>query len=262
LKIYAFIGAGNMGGALLRSAAVALPDAGFVVFDVLSAKARELADAFANIRAADSVADAVNAADCTFICVKPQYSAKPLDEIAAVIGSKTLVSIMAGVTVAKLRAAVGDAPKIIRVMPNMPALIGRGMTSVADDTPCPPEVEAVLNASGALCFLPEAQLDAATAAASCSPAFAFIFIEAMADAGVAAGLSRDNAVKLAAGALEGAAAMIVNGGEPATLKDAVCSPAGSTIAGVAELENSGFRGSVMRAFTASWKRSRKLGKSG
>jgi pyrroline-5-carboxylate reductase len=155
---------------------------------------------------------------------------------------------------------LGDATAVVRVMPNMPAMIGRGMTSIANDTPCPPEVEAVLNASGEICCLPESQLDAATAAAGCSPAFAFMFIEALADAGVAAGLSRDNAVKLAAGALEGAAAMIVNGGEPARLKDAVCSPAGSTIAGVAELESSGFRGSVMRAFNASWERNKELGK--
>jgi pyrroline-5-carboxylate reductase len=259
LAKYAFIGAGIMGGAILRSSAVALSDAEFFVFDVIKSKAQEFADLFGNISAVDSITDAVNSAEYIFICLKPQYASEPLKEISAVIGGKTLVSIMAGVTVAKLRAALGDVPKIVRVMPNMPAMIGKGMTSIADDSPCPPEAEAVLKASGEICCLPESQLDAATAAAACSPAFAFMFIEAMADAGVAAGLSRDNAVKLVAGALDGAAAMIINGGEPAKLKDAVCSPAGSTIAGVAELENSGFRGSVMRAFTASWERNKELG---
>jgi len=257
---YAFIGAGNMGGAILRSAASALPAAEFIVYDVAEHKAKELADSFSNVRVAKNVTDAVEAADYIFICVKPQYRKEPLKEIASVIGNKTLVSIMAGVTVVSLRAELGGETNIVRVMPNMPAMIGKGMTSIANDLPCPEDVAAVLKASGEICFLPESQLDAATAAASCSPAFAFMFIEAMADAGVAAGLSRENAVKLAAGALSGAAAMILDGGEPAKLKDAVCSPAGSTIAGVAELENSGFRGAVMRAVLASWERNKELGK--
>ncbi|MDR2530878.1 MAG: pyrroline-5-carboxylate reductase [Oscillospiraceae bacterium] len=250
---YAFIGAGNMGGAILRAATREFGAGNFVVYERDAKLSNRLASEVWT-HMATSEADAADSAQTIFLCVKPQYCAEPLQRLAPVLKGtdKTLVSIMAGVTLAELRERLDGFSRIVRVMPNMPALSGKGLMAVANDTECPEDVTAVLETCGEVVSIPEHLMNAETVAAACSPAYVFMFIEAMADAGVYVGLSRADATKFAAAALSGAAAMVLDGGEPAKLKDAICSPGGSTIRGVAELENSGFRGAVMRAFKASF----------
>jgi len=241
-----------MGGAILRSALLSCEKFAFGVCGRTPQRSEELALQF-GVAALHSVEDAAKWADIVFLCVKPQACEPPLTAIAPYMSGKTLVSVMAGITTEQIRGFVGDECKVVRTMPNMPALIGKGLTIIADGTDAaeyPPEIDEIFQACGEICRVPEKYMDAAMVSAACSPAFVFMFIEAMADAGVYAGLSRADAQKMAAVSVMGSAALALELGEPAKLKDSICSPSGSTIKGVAALENSGYRGAIIRAYLA------------
>ncbi len=181
---------------------------------------------------------------------------------------KVAVSMAAGLTIKDLRphlAGAGYYVPVVRVMPNTCVAIGKGMTALCAGEAVGEEyirgVEEILAATGRVERIPEGMMDQFSAVAGCGPAFVYPYIEGLADGGVMAGLPRAKALEYAAQMVLGAAAMVLESGKhPGQLKDEVCSPGGSTIAGVAELERHGLRSAAMDAVMASWRRSMELGK--
>ena len=263
---FGFIGTGNMGGALAGAAAKTLSPASILLADQNTAKAAALAE-----RLGCRVGTAKEAAACgyVFLGVKPQMLRDLLTELAPILAARTddfvLVSMAAGVTIADIRTMVGGEYPVIRIMPNIPASVGGGV--IMYDTTDNVSAEALaqflhnMSAAGLLDRLPEKLIDAGSAVAGCGPAFAAMFVEALADGGVACGLPRDQAMTYAAQMLLGSAKLLLETDRhPGQLKDAVCSPGGSTIAGVRALEQNGFRGAVMRAVEDAFLRTKELGK--
>jgi len=170
----------------------------------------------------------------------------------------------AGWTIEKIQKTIGVKLPVVRIMPNTPALIGRGMLVLSASPEVPAEkiseIENFLGNAGIVDIMDERYMDAVTGLSGSGTAFAYLFIEAMADGGVRAGLPRDKALRYAAQTVIGAAAMIQETGtHPGELKDMVASPGGTTIAGIAALEDGAFRGTVIKAVEAAWKRSTELG---
>ncbi len=260
---FGFIGTGNMGAALARAAVKSVPADTVFLTNKTMAKAEALA-AELGCRAVSTA----EAAACTyvFLGVKPQMMADLLQEIAPILAARTdrfiLVTMAAGLTMADIQAMAGGDYPVIRIMPNTPVAIGEGVI-LYDSTAVTEDELAVfcstMTHGGLLDHLPEHLIDAGSAVAGCGPAFADLFAEALADGGVANGLPRAKAQLYAAQMLKGAAALILESGQnPAQLKDAVCSPGGSTIAGVRALEEHAFRAAVIAAVDAAVKRTREL----
>ena len=192
-----------------------------------------------------------------------------LSEIAPVLAARkegfVLVSMAAGVCIADIQKMVGGNYPVIRIMPNIPASVGQGVIlfdttdNVADNDVA--AFETAMAGAGLVDRLPEKLIDAGSALSGCGPAFVSLFVEALTDGAVACGLPRDKAMAYAAATVKGSAAMILeNNMHPAILKDAVCSPGGSTIAGVKALEEGTFRGATMDAVAKAYKRTVELGK--
>ena len=270
----AFIGTGNMGGAIIRSVCRALPPEQVYITDHAMEKARELAEACGCKTVADNAA-AVEAGDYIFLCVKPQILPGVLKEISPVLerelgrGRKLcLVSIAAGVQLSAIRAqlpACCAGLPIIRIMPNLTVSVEKGMLALATDGTAGPEqvagVKAILARAGRIDELGEGLMDQFTAIAGCLPAYVFMFIEALADGAVITGLPRAQAMEYAAQTIAGCAEMYLESKtHPGELKDAVCSPAGSTIAGLAALERCGFRSAAIEAIVSAYQRNQALGK--
>ena len=260
LKI-GFIGCGNMGGALARAAAKC-KDAEVLLYDKDTEKAEKLAEC---IGASAVTLERVCQAKLVFLGVKPNLIASVAGEVRDLlaVSGATVVSMAAGVSIAKLEESLSDLP-IIRIMPNTPAQIGCGMILYSANTrgsgTLPLFLEAMA-AAGRLDAIEERLIDAASAISGCGPAFVYMFIEALADGGVMCGLPRDKAMLYAAETLVGAAEMVKETGiHPGELKDAVCSPGGSTIEGVKALEDGKLRGTVSGAVMASYEKTLKLGK--
>ena len=262
-----FIGVGNMGAALAQAAAKKLPGGSLLLANRTAEKAQALA-ALLGCGIGDN--DAV-AARCRFILlgVKPQMMASVLAGIAPVLRARTepfvLVTMAAGLTTARIREMAGGDYPVIRIMPNTPCRIGRGVVLCCRSAQVTDadygSFRSYLSAAGTLVDLAEGQIDAGSAISGCGPAYVDTFIEAMADAGVACGLPRAEALRLAAATVSGSAALVEESGmHPAQLRDAVCSPGGSTIAGVIQLENSGFRAAVCSCIEAAYERTKELGK--
>ena len=256
-----FIGCGNMGGAL-AAAAAKYKDAEIRLFDKDEDKAKSLAERIGGI-----VCDIDGVCECelVFLGVKPNIIPVVADEIAKKVAASgaTVISMAAGVSLAKLAVMLGDLP-IIRIMPNTPAEVGYGMilyTANEKGTGTVPLFLESMAAAGKFDAIDERLIDAASAISGCGPAFAYMFIEALADGGVMSGLPRDKAMLYAAETLIGAAEVVKQTGRhPGTLKDAVCSPGGSTIEGVKALEDGKMRGTVTGAVVASYEKTVKLGK--
>ena len=274
MKKAAFIGVGNMGGALARAAVRAIGPDQVVVANRTPAKAEALA-AELGCAAAASGADAVRAAEYIFLGVKPQGVRPLLAELDRLLHSlhqdgedKVIVSMAAGVELDAMHELVNDAGydvPILRIMPNTCVAVGQGMTALCAragvDEARIRGVEEILSATGKVDRVPESLFDQFSALAGCGPAFVYPYIEALADGAVSAGLPRKQAVEYAARTVLGAAALVLESGRhPGPLKDEVCSPGGSTIAGVAELERGGLRAAAINAVRAAWKRNTELGK--
>lgn len=271
-KKIAFIGTGNMGGAIIRSACKIIDPKQVIITDFSSDKAAKLSGEVGCLTTSSNL-EAAEIADCIMLCVKPQVIAGALSDIAPVLKSgyqsgspKILYSIAAGISIAAIRNHLGISEyPVIRIMPNTPALIGKGLMLLGcDETVSQTDIDdlkEIISGCGTIDMIDERMFDQATASASCSPAFVYMFIEALADGGVSIGLSREQAQTYAASAVMGAAAMVLETGRhPGELKDMVCSPAGSTIEGVTELERRGFRSAATDAVIASYKRNLELGK--
>ncbi len=253
-----------MGGAL--ASAIAKTECELYLCDKDFSKAQSLA---ARLGATPmKTADLVQACDMVLLGCKPQGLSALAEEIRPAIEKNadvTLVSMCAGVSLARLSALFGEKAKIIRIMPNTPAAVGEGMILYVPNALCTEkEVEvflAALSPAGKLSLIPEDKIDAASAVSGCGPAFAYMFAQGLSEGGVLCGLSYADALTLAAQTMVGAGKMLLEGiGHPDALKDAVCSPGGSTIEGVRVLENAALRGSLLEAVEAAYVRTKELGK--
>lgn len=260
-----FIGAGKMATALakgfLRTGLVS-PD-NLWASDVYPA-AREAFARETGGSVTESNLEVVRAADILFLAVKPQQIVDVLGEVAESLGSRhLLISIAAGVTLARLESSAPAGTRFVRVMPNTPALVGESASAFALGESATPADAAtarqLLGSVGLALQVSEKLLDGVTGVSGSGPAYAFLMIEALADGGVAAGLPRDIAQKLAAQTLLGAARMVLETGQhPGALKDAVCSPGGTTIDAMHELEKGGVRAALISAVRVAADKARRL----
>ncbi|MEM1034419.1 MAG: pyrroline-5-carboxylate reductase [Myxococcota bacterium] len=262
----AFIGGGNMAEALIvgltREAGAG--DA-ITVAEPLAARREHLHQTY-GVVVEPPGPTAVEGATMVVLAVKPGVLEPVLTELSPSLAPSTLlVSVVAGVSIDRISRAAPDGAPIIRAMPNTPAMVQRGATAVAagphateDDVV---RAEALFRTVGRCVRVPESRMDAVTGLSGSGPAFAMLFLEAMADGAVRCGLPRPVAMELAAQTLLGAAALhLETGDHPGVLKDRVTSPGGTTIAGVAALEAGGFRAAVIDAVSAAAARSRALGR--
>lgn len=259
-----FIGCGNMGGALVQAAAKTLNGTKIAICDHNQQKIDNYVNTL-GVVATDNKDIAKNA---TFVIlgVKPQAMQNTIAEIADALKENegvTVVSMAAGLSIAAIHAFIGEDLPIIRIMPNTPVAVGMGMTLYSTKNVLAESEKqflAVFEKAGLFDKIPEEKIDAGSALSGCGPAFVYMFAEALADGAVECGLPRDKAAKYAAQTLLGAAEMLLEKGNPSALKDAVCSPGGTTIAGVHALEDAGCRGAAMSAVTAAYKRTLELKK--
>ena len=264
---FGFIGCGNMGGALARAVAKKIPANAIALCDANTQKAQELAsDLGANVT---DLKDLAQGSAYIFLGVKPQGFEALFSELRPYLAERTervvLISMAAGVSIAAIEAFAGVTVTIIRIMPNTPASVGEGMILyTANKNVADQEIDIFLRAlseAGKIDAIPEEKIDAASALSGCGPAFVYLFAEALADGAVECGLAREKANLYAAQTLAGAAKLLLESGKhPGELKDAVCSPGGTTIAGVHALEEGSFRASVMDAVIAAYEKTLKLKK--
>jgi len=266
MKKAAFIGTGNMGGALARAACRAVGAHEVVVCDYLPERAKAFAAQLGCTAARDNT-EAARSAQYVFLCVKPQVMKPVAVEVGAAVAETggALISIAAGVETKQICQWVGEGVPVLRVMPNTCAAIGQGMLALTAAGGVEERVwqgvEEILSAAGRVERIGEGLMDQFTAVAGCGPAYVYPLIEALADGGVLIGLPRAQAQLYAAQTVLGAAAMVLeSGSHPGALKDAVCSPGGATIAGVAQLERNGFRAAAIDAVLAAYRKSCDLGK--
>jgi pyrroline-5-carboxylate reductase len=261
-----FLGTGNMAEALIKG----LIGAGVVEAkqihgsDPRKERCQEMRERYA-IHATTHNEDVVRHAEIVVLSVKPQILPKVLDEIAPHLKPGALViSIAAGTPVAAIERRLPAGTRVVRTMPNTPALVGAGATAIAAGSHAQDaDVEAtqrIFDAVGITVVIDESQLDAVTGLSGSGPAYAFLIIEALSDAGVKMGLSRYNAQALAAQTLLGSAKLLIETHEhPGRLKDMVTSPGGTAIAGLHTLEAGGLRTTLINAVEAATNRSRELG---
>lgn len=259
---YGFIGCGNMGSAIASALSKTTDQ---IMITDRSGKAKAVA---AELGCVYTDANTI-IAECEriFLAVKPQVMNSVLEHLKPALHKykPLLITIAAGLTIDRIEAMVDCHIPVVRMMPNTPVCVGCGMiqyccnslvtqdmlTSILDD----------MRFCGKLDGIDEHLIDSASALSGCGPAYMYMFAEALADGAVACGLPRSKAFEYAAATMAGAAQMLLQTSQhPGTLKDAVCSPGGSTIAGLRALEEHGFRGAVMDCINAAYKRSKELGK--
>jgi pyrroline-5-carboxylate reductase len=261
------VGAGNMASALVRGLLVSgrLSAEQLRVTDVSDAQCQALRTAYAVVSEANNTALAAWA-NVVLVAVKPQVVPSILLDLAAAYRPEQLiVSIAAGVPSALFAQALPTGARIVRAMPNTPALVLEGATALARGTHATDAdvatARGIFDAVGETVVLDESQMDAVTGLSGSGPAYVMLIAEALADGGVRMGLSRETARALAVRTLYGSAKLLLESGEhPAALKDKVASPAGTTIAGLCALESHGLRNALIEAVTAATLRSKELGK--
>ena len=262
-----FIGSGNMATAMITGIInnKVVDKADLYASDANEAAVNKIKENFGINATTDNITVAKNS-DVLILSVKPQFYKTVISQIKDTVTEKTIiVTIAAGQTLKAVTEMFGRTDlKIIRTMPNTPALVGEGITGLCKNENITEEemntVCGIFNSFGKAEVITENMMDAVVAVSGSSPAYVFMFIEAMADAAVAEGMPRAQAYKFAAQAVYGSAKMVLETGKhPAELKDMVCSPAGTTIEAVRVLEEKGFRSSVIEAMKACSDKSRKLG---
>ena len=264
---FGFIGCGNMGGALACTVSKVIASDHIFLCDTMPEKATAL-----STLCGGQVCDTetlTKTCDYIFLGAKPQGFAGLFDTLRPFLNARAeapvLISMAAGLSISAIEQMAEIPCPIIRIMPNTPVSVGEGMILYAVNGNVTPQQEAdfaqALSHAGRQDKLAEEKIDAASALSGCGPAFVYQFIEALADGAVDAGLPRDKALMYAEHTVAGAALLALQSGEhPGKLKDAVCSPGGSTIEGVRALEAGAFRSSVMEAVIASYNRTKELGK--
>lgn len=262
-----FIGAGNMAEAIIRGLLEAklMTADRLIASDIVEAKRQQIHLRY-GIQTVAEGRDVGMKASILVLAVKPQDMEAALKGIAASVDqTKTIISVAAGITIAFIAERLPAKARIIRAMPNAPALVLAGAAGIAKGEYATAEdlqlAEAIFSAVGKAVVVEEKHLDAVTGLSGSGPAYVFLFVEALADAGVKVGLARDVARLLAAQTVLGAAKMVLESGRhPAELKDMVASPGGTTIAGLHALERGGLRGILIEAVEAATIRSRELGR--
>ena len=257
---YGFIGCGNMGGAIARALSKTTTD--ILLSDPYAAEslAQKLGCRFGDNE------QAVSCCQRLFLAVKPQILRSAIAPIADLLCKKkpVIITMAAGVKISAIEEMIGVKLPIIRIMPNTPVSVGCGTilycTNELVDESTLNDFLQDMQYAGMLDPISENLIDAGSALSGCGPAYVYMFIEALADGAVACGVPRAKAMTYAANTLIGAAQMVLqSGNHPGALKDAVCSPGGSTIAGVRALEGSAFRGAVMNCVEAAFHRTKELG---
>ena len=235
------------------------------VFDVIDSASKRLAN---EIKATIALSndDLIDSCDAVLLCVKPQDNLKMLEGLKPLTQSTLFISIAAGLKLLNFEESLGENARVIRVMPNTPALVGKGASAFSRGTRATDEdanfVMNLLGSVGKVLEVPEKQIDAITGLSGSGPAYIYTVIEALADGGVLVGLPKDKSLLLAAQTVAGAAEMVMQTGEhPASLRDQVTSPGGTTIAGLASLESGKLRATLIDAVRAATVRSEELGKS-
>ncbi len=266
-KKIAFIGGGNMAEALIKGllAAGAAKADRMLVTDISADRLEHLKKTY-GIIIQKSNKEAVEETGIILLCVKPQVIDNVLEEIAPVVDKgKLVISIAAGITIGRIEKALRDNPRVVRVMPNTPALVRAGAAAISAGKDAAPAdmvvAQEMFSSIGRAVVVEEKLMDAVTGLSGSGPAYVFMIIEALADAGVKAGLPRVLSLELAAQTVLGAAKMVIDTKEhPGKLKDMVASPGGTTIAGLHELEKGKLRATLMNAVEAATARSRELGR--
>lgn len=260
-----FIGLGNMAKAMIGG----MLEKGIASKEEIigSAKTKVTRDAVAEKWGIETFADnrdVAKRADVLVLAIKPQFFPQVLPELKIAVKEDALViSIAAGKSMEEIEKLLGRRTKMVRCMPNTPALVGEGCSAVCFNNEVNEEERELcmklIGSFGMAQEIPEKLMDAFAGVSGCSPAFVFMFMEALADGGVAAGLPRSQAYAFAAQAVMGSAKLMLESGKhPGELKDMVCSPGGTTIEGVRVLEENGFRGAVMDAVKATVEKAQKL----
>lgn len=260
-----FIGLGNMAkaiiGGMLEKEIVQAAD---IIGSAKTKKTLEAVQEEYGIAVTESNRTVAEQVEILILAVKPQFMEEVIEEIRSVVREDTLVvSIAAGKTLVWLEQTFGRRMKLVRCMPNTPALVGAGCTGICMNEAVSEEEKQyslrLMESFGRADFVPERLIDAVGAVGGSSPAYVFMMIEAMGDAGVAAGMPRKMAYEFAAQAVYGSAKLVLETGKhPGELKDMVCSPGGTTIEGVRVLEERGFRGAVMDALISAVEKTKKL----
>ncbi|MEG0837591.1 MAG: pyrroline-5-carboxylate reductase [Akkermansia sp.] len=269
------IGTGKMGSALLRGAlrSDSLTPTDVVIYDHTAAHTEPLVRDYPTISIASNPEELVNKVDVVILAVKPQGILDLLDQISApfrtMIGtigddSPLFLSIAAGISLDKLERVAFDGARIIRVMPNTPALIGKGTSVYCLGNNATNQdaqlVESLLAQSGFIQRIDESKIDAVSAISGCGPAYMYVILDALSDAGVAAGLPRALALELATRTMQGSAELVLQSGRhPMSLRDDVTSPGGTTIAALNKLDQCGMRTALLQAVQAAYDQSLRLG---
>jgi pyrroline-5-carboxylate reductase len=264
---FGMIGGGMMGEALLSRLVVQgiyLPDQ--MLVSEPQVKRRDFLAGQYRVQVTDQNTAAANASEVLFLAIKPQIFAAVLKELGSETRKALVISILAGTPLDTLEAAFPGQP-VIRAMPNTPAAVGAGITAIAPGQHAQPhhldQARQILETVGEVVEVPESMMDAVTGLSGSGPGYVALMVEALADGGVAAGLPRAIALQLALQTVRGTAQLLQEEGiHPGELKDRVTSPGGTTIAGIAQLEKSGFRSAVIEAVKAAWMRSQELGRKG
>ena len=258
---YGFIGCGNMGGAIATALSRSTND---ILISDRSGKASALADQLNLVYGTPAQAAAC---DAVFLAVKPQVMEQALSNLQPVFAAHKplLITMAAGLTIDRICQLAGQNLPVIRIMPNTPVSVGKGVIPYCTNASVTAEqLDAFLSdmaPCGLLDPIDEKLMDAVSALSGCGPAYVYVFLEALADGAVACGIPRQKALTYAAATIVGAGELALSSGmHPGALKDAVCSPGGSTIAGIRALEQNGLRSSAMEAVIAAYKRNCELGK--
>uniref|UniRef100_UPI003FF0E990 pyrroline-5-carboxylate reductase n=1 Tax=Megasphaera micronuciformis TaxID=187326 RepID=UPI003FF0E990 len=268
-KTVAILGIGNMGRAIAEGIGRSpdMKNGDIILYNPHAHKAEVVAANLGNCaRIASTPGEAVKEADLVIIAVKPKIIASLLEEIKGNLKQDDiLLSVAAGVTLEKIESVVGAGRKLVRAMPNTPAAVGAGMTSLTPNEHVSAEeilqIEELFSSFGRAEVVDEYLIDAVIGVSGSSPAYVYMFIEALADGAVASGMPRDKAYVFAAQTVMGAAKTVLETGEhPGKLKDDVCSPGGTTIAAVRALEERGFRSAVMEAVMTAAEKSQEMSK--
>ena len=261
-----FIGMGNMGFAFAKGLLSEI-DSDDMMFSCRTEEKKIKASAELGIMAAGSNTELVHASDIVILAVKPQMYDEVFEEIKDhVRDGEIFISLAPGVTISYIEQALGGKPRVVRAMPNTPALIGYGITGIAyDDNKFSSEeinmIEQIFNSVGSFSKVEEEQISAVVCASGSSPAYVYMFIDALVKACAEKGLDEETARSMVAGTVVGAGMMVLKTGEdPNLLKEKVCSKGGTTIAGVGKLEENGFLDAISAATDACYARSEELSK--
>ncbi len=263
-KKIAFLGAGAMATALAKGLLKKnYPKDKISAFDISKVTFAKFAE-ITGIRESETPEEAIRDADIVILAVKPQNMEAATYRLKGLLADKLIISIAAGIKISSIKEMT-DSKRAVRVMPNTPALIGEGISVITssyeteqEDIEC---VENIFKAVGETCKIEEKLMDAVTGLSGSGPAYVFDFIQALADAGVNCGLTREIAMKLVTRTVYGSAKMLIETGEhPSVLKDKVTSPGGTTAKGLAVLEKHAFKGIISDAVLAAVERSKELGR--